>query len=83
MPSDMSSSSNGISSLIVETFVLKMMLETTVKLNDSNYLLWAEAFCKFISAQNKLAHLLQSPLADTDPTYGTWLTGDCYDLAPQ
>jgi len=26
--------------------------------------------------QNKLAHLLQSPPADTDPTYVTWLTGD-------
>ena len=52
------------------------MLETTVKLNGSNYLLWAQVFHIFISAQNKLAHLLQSPPTDTDPTYVIWLTGD-------
>ena len=32
----------------------------------------------FIGAQNKLAHLLQLPPADTDPTYVTWLTGDYF-----
>ena len=62
------------SSLMVKTSVLKTILETTVKLNGSNYLLWAQAFRIFIGAQNKLAHLLQLPPANTDPTYVTWLT---------
>jgi len=44
-----------------------------MKLNGSNYLLWSQAFRILIGAQNKLAHLLQSPLADTDPTYVTGL----------
>ena len=71
-----SSSSTMTSSSMVETSTPKMMLGTTVKLNGSNYLLWAQAFYIFIGAQNKLAHLLQPPLTDTDPTYVTWLTGD-------
>ena len=65
-----------ISSPMVETSIPKTMLGTTIKLNGSNYLLWAQAFCIFIGAQNKLAHLLQDPPAITDPTYVTWLTGD-------
>ena len=68
-----SSSSTLISSSMDESSVRKTMLETTVKLNDSNYLLWAQAFRIFIGAQNKLAHLLQAPPADTDPTYVIWL----------
>jgi len=67
----MSSSSTLISSPIVETSVPKMMLGTTVKLNGSNYLLWVQTFRIFIGAQNKLTHLLQSPLAATDPSYVT------------
>ena len=47
-----------------------------VKLNGSNYLLWAQAFRIFIGAQNRLDHLLQNPPATSDPTYMTWLTGD-------
>jgi len=61
---------------MVETSVPKTMLGTTVKLNGSNYLLWAQVFCIFIGAQSKLAHLLQAPPATTDPTYVTWLIGD-------
>jgi len=78
MSDDMSSSSTLISSSIVETFVPKMVLGTTMKLNGSNYLLWAQAFHIFIGALNKLAHLLQSPLTGTDPTYATWLSSDYY-----
>jgi len=63
---------------MVETSVPKTILGTTVKLNGSNYLLWAQAFRIFIGAQNKLAHLLKPPLADKDPTYVTWLTGDYF-----
>jgi len=33
----------------------------------------AQAFRIFISDQNKLAHLLESPPIATDPTYATWL----------
>jgi len=73
-----SSSFTMTSSLMVETSVLKTMLGTTRKLNDFNYLLWAQEFRIFIGAQNKLAHLLQPPPADTDPTYVTWLTGDYF-----
>ena len=69
-------SSNIISSPIVETFVPKTMLETTLKLNGSNYLLWVQEFRIFIGTQKKLAHLLQASPATTDPTYVTWLTGD-------
>jgi len=65
-----------ISSPMVETSVPKIMLEITVKLNRSSYLLWAQAFCIFIGTQNKLAHLLQPPPAIMDPTYVTWLIGD-------
>jgi len=45
-----SSSSNMISSSMVEIFVPKTMLGTTVKLNGSNYLSWVQAFCIFIGA---------------------------------
>jgi len=61
-------------SSMAETYVPKMMLGITVKLNGSNYLLWAQAFRIFIGTQNKLVHLLQPPPTDTDPTYVTWLT---------
>jgi len=47
-----------------------------VKLNGSNYLLWAQAFRIFVGAQNNLAHLLQSTPAATDLIYVTWLIGD-------
>jgi len=43
-----SSSFTMIFSSMIETFVPKMMLRTTVKLNGSNYLLWAQAFRIFI-----------------------------------
>jgi len=56
-------------SSMVETSVPQMMLGITVKLNGSNYLLWAQAFHIFIGAQNKLTYLLQAPPATTDPTY--------------
>ena len=78
MSSDMTSSSTQISSLIVEIFVPKTILGTTVKLNNSNYLLWAQAFCIFIGAENKLDHLLQFPPSATDLTYVIWLTGDYF-----
>jgi len=64
------------SSTMVKTSIPKIMLGTTVKLNDSNYLLWVHAFHIFIGAQNKLTHLIQPPPAHTDLTYVTWLTGD-------
>ena len=65
-----------IPSPTVENLLPKPMLGTTVKLNRSNYLLWAHAFRILIGAQNNLTHLLQSPPAATDPAYVTWLTGD-------
>jgi len=49
-----------------------------MKLNGSNYLLWAKAFRIFISTHNKLAHLLQSPPTTTHPIYVTWLSGDYF-----
>jgi len=64
-----SSSSTMISPLMVETSIPKTMLGTAVKLNESNYLLWAQAFNIFIGAQNKLAYLLLDPPATSDPTY--------------
>jgi len=78
MSEAISFSSTMISSPMVETSVPKIMLGTTVKLNGSNYLLWAHVFRIFIGAQNKLSHLLQPPPAITDPTYVTWLTGDYF-----
>ena len=63
-------------SFMIETSVPKTILGTTVKLNGSKYLLWAQAFHIFIGAQNKLAHLLQVPPATTDRTHVTRLTGD-------
>ena len=54
-----------------ETYVPKTILGTTVKLNGSNYLLWAQTFCIFIGAQNKLDHLLESLPATTNLTYTT------------
>ena len=53
----------------------KTILGTTVKLNGSNYLLWARLYI-FISAQNKLTHLLESPPAATNPTYTMSLSED-------
>jgi len=40
-----------------------------------------QAYLIFIDAQNKLAHLLQPPPTDTDPTYMTWRTGDYFVMA--
>ena len=76
MSKAMSSFSTLIPSLTIETSMPKPVLGTTTKLNGSDYLLWAQAFRIFISPQNKLAHLLQSPPADTDPTYVIWITED-------
>jgi len=66
-----SSSFTMVSTQMVETSIPKTMLGTTIKLNGSNYLLWAQTFRIFIGAQNKLAHLLQDPPATLDPTYVT------------
>ena len=74
--SETTSSSSTMTSSVVETSVPKTMLGTIVKLNGSNYLLWAQAFRIFIGAQNKLAHLLQPPPAHTDPPYENWLIED-------
>jgi len=52
-----SSSSTMTSFSMVETSISKTMLGTTMKLNDSNYLLWVHVFHIFIGAQNKLAYL--------------------------
>ena len=62
------SSSTLISLPTIQTFMPKTVLGTTVKLNGSNYPLWAQAFRIFIGAQNKLAHPLQPPPAATYPT---------------
>jgi len=47
-----------ISFPMVETSISKTILGTTVNLNWSNYLLWAQTFRMFIGAQNKLVYLL-------------------------
>ena len=64
-----SPSSTMTPSLMVESSVPKTMLGIVVKLNGSNYQLWVQAYLIFIDAQNKLAHLLQPPPIDMDPTY--------------
>jgi len=71
-----SSSLTMISSPMVEISVPKTILGIIVKLKGSIYLLWAQTFRIFISAQNKLAHLLQALPATTYFTYVTWLTRD-------
>jgi len=70
MSDDTNSSFTLLPSPIVETSVPKTALGTTVKLNDFNHLLWAQAFRIFIGVQNKLAYLLQPPPAATDPACG-------------
>ena len=74
--SETTSFSSNMISPMVGNSVLKTMLETMMKLNGSNYLLWAQALRIFIDAQNKLAHLLQTPPVTTYYTYVTSLTGD-------
>ncbi|ONK76435.1 uncharacterized protein A4U43_C03F27860 [Asparagus officinalis] len=71
------SSATTTTSTTAEILAPKVVLGTTVKLNGTNYLLWAQAFRIFIGAQNKLAHLLTPPLASTDPTYPAWISADC------
>jgi len=51
-----SSSSNMISSFMVETSALKTMLGTTVKLNGSNYLLWAQVFVYLLALKQISSH---------------------------
>jgi len=62
MSETMSFSSTMISLSMVETSVLKTIFGTTMKLNGSNYFLWAQAFRIFIGTQNRLTffsfHLL-------------------------
>jgi len=41
----------------------KHFFATTVKLNGTNYLLWAQSFRLFVGSQKKLKHLTQDPLA--------------------
>ena len=55
MPDDTSFPSILINSPAAWMFGPKTILVTTVKLNWSNYLLWAQVFHIFIDAQNKLA----------------------------
>jgi len=81
LQSDTSSSFTLISSPIVEISVPKTVLGTTVKLNGSNFLLWAQTFHIFIGAKSKLAHLLQSLPAATDPTYAIWIFGDYFVMS--
>ena len=76
MSESTSSSSTMTSYSMVEISIHKTILGTTVKLNGSNYLLWAQTFRIFIGVQRKLAHLLQNSHATSDPTYIIWLTGD-------
>ncbi|XP_020261846.1 uncharacterized protein LOC109837879 [Asparagus officinalis] len=73
---DLSSSSTSPSVAAGQTFAPKVVLGTTIKLNGTNYLLWAQAFRIFIGAQSKLPHLLASPPPTTDPTYSSWLSSD-------
>ena len=74
MSDDKSSSSTLITFSAAGMIGPKAILGTTVKLNESNYLLWAQAFCIFIGAQNKLAHLFDTPHVTTNLTYVTLLT---------
>ncbi|XP_020252608.1 uncharacterized protein LOC109829921 [Asparagus officinalis] len=72
--SDISSSTTPV--VAGETSAPKVVLGTTIKLNGTNYLLWAQAFRIFIGAQSKLPHLLASPPPPSDPTYNSWLSSD-------
>ena len=71
-----SSSSTLINSPAAGMLGPKTILRTTVKLNGSNYLLWAQVFRIFIGAQNKLAHLLEPTPTTAATTYKTWLSCD-------
>jgi len=71
MSNDTSSFSILINFPAIRMFGAKAILGTTVKLNGSNYLLWAQSFCIFIGAQNKLAYLLDPPPATTATAYET------------
>ena len=73
-----SSSSSMTSPHAAGMFGPKIILGTTVKLNGSNYLLWAQNFRIFICAQNKSAHLLESSHVASDTTYKAWLSGKYY-----
>jgi len=73
MMSDDTSFFTIMSSSAIGMFGSKTILGCTEKLNGSSYLLWAQSFCIFTGAQNKLALLLEPSPAITDTTYETWL----------
>jgi len=67
MPDDTSSSSSLLNPLVAGMFGPNTILRTTVKLNGSNYLLWAQVFCVFVGARTNWPtywnlHLLLLPL---------------------
>ena len=70
------SSSTLTNSYVAGMFGPKTILGTTIKLNVSSYMVWAQAFRIFISSQNKLAPVLEPPPPTTVTTYETWLFGN-------
>lgn len=71
-----SSSTTTTAPVAIETSAPKIVMDTTVRLNGTNYLPWARTFRIFNGAQSKLVHLLAPP-DTTDPTYTAWVSTDC------
>ena len=55
---------------------IRNLMVTTIKINNTNYLSWAQSFKLFISAQQKTQHLTKNPLNFKDPICDDWLASD-------
>jgi len=55
----------------------KHFLASAVKLNDTNYFLWAQSFRLFIGLQKKLKHLTQNPSETGTTAYDHCLANNC------
>ena len=50
---------------------------TTIKLNGTNYLLWAKPFTVFLGTHRKIKHIIDDLSSPKDPYYDDWFTIDC------
>ena len=49
---------------------------TSIKLNDSNYVLWAKAVQVYLTAREKEQYILDDPPAAGKPEYKNWKTNN-------
>jgi len=60
----------------IDNMFLKSLAATIVKLNGTNYLIWAQSFRLFVGAQKKMKHLTNALSNTQDSECADWLADD-------